>query len=64
MGKVYQGRYKGKDVAVKFVRCKEVCDQPAAAEAFEREAMFVNLRHPNLIQMIGFDSQQKLLCMV
>ena len=66
MAEVYRGRHEqlGRDVAIKVLHPALIHD-PEFLARFEREARLVaNLRHPNIVQMFDFDTQDDQVFMV
>jgi serine/threonine protein kinase len=66
MAEVYRGRHEqlNREVAIKVLH-PALIGQPEFLARFEREARLVaNLRHPNIVQMFDFDTQNDQVFMV
>jgi hypothetical protein len=61
--RVYQGRYKTMDVAIKFLVCIELT--PERVVSFCNEATILNsLQHPNVVKCYGVSVMPPALCLV
>jgi serine/threonine protein kinase len=64
MAVVYSGKYKDQDVAIKIMREYLKSSDPQLLEAFDREAeLSASCSHDNVVRVLGFNKEEKALCM-